>query len=196
MKKHTRLSQTSATTSAGTYTLDDGTKFGKENAGELNLGAGAHSVSLELQIQPPAGQAQLARGAGNISVVFVQSLGNHAAFDFGQRVGQRDILYRQSHRRPSGAGAGPNRSHGSGRRGGRAHETQLWRKVFRLDQRAVFSSRNDALHLVAELAHVPGPFGDHQQIDCLWLDLDVATPKFCRIVIYVVVDDRGNLRPA
>jgi hypothetical protein len=52
MKKHTRLSQTSATTRPGasTYTLDDGTKFGKENERDLKLGAGAHGVAFELQI--------------------------------------------------------------------------------------------------------------------------------------------------
>src|SRR5216684_4515367 len=57
----------------------------------------------------------------------------------------------------------------------------------------VFSARDDALNLVAELAHVSRPFGDHQQIDCLWLDLNVAAAKFRRIVIDVVIDDRGNL---
>jgi hypothetical protein len=35
---------------ASTYTLDDGTKFGKENELDLKLGAGAHGVAFELQI--------------------------------------------------------------------------------------------------------------------------------------------------
>src|SRR5438128_7901310 len=68
--------------------------------------------------------------------------------------------------------------------------------MFRRNQRAVFSARGDSLKLVAELADVAGPFANHQQIDRLRRDLDIAPAEFSRVVIYVVVYDDRNLRPS
>ena len=44
------------------------------------------------------------------------------------------------------------------------------------------------------MAHVAGPIADHQKIHRLRCDLNVLAPKLLRIMIYVIVNDCGNLR--
>ena len=56
------------------------------------LGAGAHFVPLKFQIEAAPRQAQFACRARDVSVVLAESFGDHATLNFGERVGEGNIL--------------------------------------------------------------------------------------------------------
>jgi PAS domain S-box-containing protein len=57
-----------------------------------NSGAGSEIITLKLIVQPAAREAEFASGASDVASMSPQSVGDHAAFNFGERIGERDIV--------------------------------------------------------------------------------------------------------
>ena len=68
--------------------------------------------------------------------------------------------------------------------------------MFRCNHLVIDGTGDDALDLVAELADIAFPIAYHEHIDRLWRKCDVALLEPCRVMIYIVIDDRRYFGPA
>src|SRR5437899_9770054 len=66
--------------------------------------------------------------------------------------------------------------------------------MFGIEHSSIFRAGDYALYFVAKLAHIARPISNHQEVDGLWCYLHVFSPKLRRVVVDVVVNDRGDLR--
>src|SRR6266542_5584329 len=103
-------------------------------------------MTLEFEVETAASKPKFSRCARDITVVLAQSFGDQTALNFSQRIRERDVLQRNSHRGPRRTAA--DRRNAAGWSNRRPHVTQLRRKLLRRDNRAILGACNHALNLI------------------------------------------------